>query len=100
MSTDAAIVENRVGEALAKTSYHKTLYENTITSNGSDAPVKCQMPLLVLNLPLQGNGMHQERKQTWNEQGDSYTIKGAEQLFMQDRINGKVHQITMQILLY
>ena len=61
LSTDAAIVENRVGEALAKTSYpYKTLYENTIASNGSDAPV--EMPNALL---------------------------GAEQLFMQDRI-GKI----------
>ena len=90
LSTDAAIVENRVGEALAKTSYpYKTLYENTIASNGSDAPVEMPNALLGIELAITRNGMHQEESLSVEQAIDSYTIKGAEQLFMQDRI-GKI----------
>ena len=90
LSTDAAIVENRVGEALAKTSYpYKTLYENTFASNGSDAPVEMPNALLGIELAITRNGMHQEESLSVEQAIDSYTIKGAEQLFMQDRI-GKI----------
>ena len=45
--------------------------------------------LLGIELAITRNGMHQEESLSVEQAIDSYTIKGAEQLFMQDRI-GKI----------
>ncbi len=84
---DAKILEDRVGKELAKTSYpYKTLFENTISSNGSDAPVELPNALYGIELAVSREGMNQEECLTIEQAIDSYTEKGAEQLFMQDRI--------------
>lgn len=94
ISSDASILEERVGKQLASTSYpFKTLYENTCTSNGSDAPVELPNALLGIELAVTRKSkeasMNQKECMSIQEAIDSYTIQGAKQLFMDDRI-GKI----------
>lgn len=90
IDSDAKILTDRVGEKLAKTSYpFKTLYENTLASNGSDAPVELPNVLHGIELAITRTGMNQEECLSIDQAIDSYTIKGAEQMFMDDRI-GKI----------
>lgn len=97
VEADASIVEKRVGKELAATSYpYKTLYEGTLASNGSDAPVELPQALLGIQLACtrtstKGDAMNQKECMTIEEAIDSYTIQGAKQLFMEDRI-GKIEQ--------
>ncbi len=84
---DAKILEDRVGKELSKTSYpYKTLFENTIASNGSDAPVELPNALVGIELAVSREGMNQEECLTIDQAISSFTEKGAEQLFMQDCI--------------
>ncbi len=94
---DASILEQRVGAELAKTSYpYKTLYENTLCSNGSDAPVEMPNPLLGIQLAVTrestrypGACMNEQECLSVEQAIDSFTINGAKQLFMDDCI-GKI----------
>ncbi len=92
IDADAKILEDRVGKDLAETSYpYKTLFENTLASNGSDAPVELPNALYGIELAVSRKGMSQDECLTIHQAIDSYTIKGAEQLFMNDRI-GKIEE--------
>lgn len=94
---DASILEKRVDEDLAKTSYpYKTLYEGTLSSNGTDAPV--EMPDILKGIELAvtrksiadpSASMNPEEALSVEQALASFTTKGAEQLFMSDRI-GKI----------
>ena len=94
---DASIVAARVGKELAKTSYpFRTLYRGTIACNGSDAPVELNDPLRGIQLAVTrrslrfpGASMNEEEALTVTEAILSYTEKGAEAIFMDDRI-GKI----------
>ena len=84
---DAKILEERVGKELSQTSYpYKTLFENTLASNGSDAPVEIPNALYRIELAVTRKGMNQDECLTIDQAISSYTEKGAEQLFMNDRI--------------
>ncbi len=84
---DAKILEERVGKELSQTSYpYKTLFENTLASNGSDAPVEIPNALYGIELAVTRKGMNQDECLTIDQAISSYTEKGAEQLFMNDRI--------------
>lgn len=92
IDSDASILEDRVGKELAETSYpFKTLYENTIASNGSDAPVEMPNALLGIDLAVTRKGMNQDECLTIEQAIDSYTSSGAKQLFMEDKI-GKIQE--------
>lgn len=86
---DGRILRERVGSERAETCYpFTTLLEGTLTSNGSDAPV-C-MPKAVHGISLAVNGVQGIKETMSVEQAlQSYTLKGAEQLFMSDVI-GKI----------
>lgn len=91
---DASIVSERVGSQLAETSYpFHTLYEGTLCSNGSDAPVEmpdvmkgleCAVTRKSLSFP--GKAMNPKECLSVEEAMATYTINGARQLFMEDRI--------------
>lgn len=86
MEDDGRILEERIGKQRAETCYpFQTLLQGTIASNGSDAPV-C-MPQAIHGISLAVNGV-QGIKETMRveEALQSYTEKGAQQLFMQDVI--------------
>lgn len=91
---DAPIVEKRAGKDLALTSYpYKTLYEGTLSSNGSDAPVEMPSALKGIELAVTRHSishpdysMNLKECLSIDEAIASYTEKGAEQLFMQDSI--------------
>lgn len=96
IASDASILEDRVGKQLAETSYpFKTLYENTCTSNGSDAPVELPNALLGIELAVtrqsKDASMNPKECMSIEQAIDSYTIAGAKQLFMEDRI-GKIEK--------
>lgn len=92
IDSDASILEDRVGKELAQTSYpFKTLFENTIASNGSDAPVEMPNALYGIELAVTRVGMNQNESLTIEEAIDSYTEAGAKQLFMEDKI-GKIQE--------
>lgn len=92
IDSDASILEDRVGKELAKTSYpFKTLYENTIASNGSDAPVEMPNALYGIELAVTRSGMNQDECLSIEQAIDSYTEAGAKQLFMDDKI-GKIQE--------
>ncbi len=76
---------NTVPEEISDSSYaFRTLFESVLTSNGSDAPV-C-MPDVIHGIALAVNGNREGQNLTREEAIASYTTKGAEQLFMADRI--------------
>lgn len=91
---DASILEARVGRELAKTSYpFRTLFEGTIACNGSDAPVELNDPLKGIMLAVTreskrfpGCSMNKDEALTVEQAVMSYTEKGAEAIFMEDRI--------------
>lgn len=92
IDSDASILEDRVGEELAQTSYpFKTLYENTIASNGSDSPVEMPNALYGIELAVTRSGMNQNECLSVEQAIDSYTEAGAKQLFMEDKI-GKIQE--------
>lgn len=97
IEADADILEERVGKKLAETSYpYKSLYHGTLSSNGSDAPVEMPDALLGIQLACtrssaHGASINPEQALTIEEAIDSYTIQGAKQLFMDEKI-GKIEQ--------
>ncbi len=96
IDADAPVVEKRVGETLAQTSYpYRTFVENTLASNGSDAPVEMPNALYGIELAVTRKSgtslMNQQECLTITQAIDSYTINGAKQLFMDDRI-GKIQE--------
>lgn len=94
---DSSMYKDRVGNLLASTSYpFRTLYEGTLVSNGSDAPVEMTDPLLGIQLACTresisypGCSMNKEECLSVQQALDSFTANGAAQLFMNDRI-GKI----------
>ena len=96
---DASILRERAGDDLAETSYpFKTLYEGTLSSNGSDAPVEMPDVLRGIELAVTRQSikdpsvsMSQKENLSVEQALDSYTTAGAEQLFMSDRI-GKIEE--------
>lgn len=96
---DSSIVESRVGKQLADTSYpFHTLYEGTLCSNGSDAPV--EMPDVMKgiecavtrqSITFDGCAMNPDERLSVDEALHTYTDLGACQLFMNDRI-GKIEE--------
>lgn len=86
LEDDIPLLEERIGKERAKTCYpFKTLMENTLASNGSDAPV-C-MPNVIHGISLAVNGVEGAQETLSIQQAlDSYTINGAKQLFMDDKI--------------
>lgn len=96
IDADAPIVEQRVGKSLTATSYpYRTLYENTIASNGSDSPVEMPDALYGIELAVTRKSkeacMNSDECMNIEEAIDSYTIAGAKQLFMDDKI-GKIEE--------
>ena len=91
---DASILKDRVGDSLAKTSYpYRTLYEGTLCSNGSDAPVEMpdvmkgiQCAVTRKSLSYPGCAMNEEECLRVEEAVNTFTENGAKQLFMDDRI--------------
>ncbi|MBR0478548.1 MAG: amidohydrolase [Solobacterium sp.] len=93
VDSDAAILKERVKPELAKTSYPwKTLYENTNTSNGSDAPVEIPDALRGIYFAvtrkslMSGDLMNQAECLTVDQALESYTEKGAKAFGMDDAI--------------
>jgi len=88
---DGRILEERLGQERSKTCYpFTTLFDGTLISNGSDAPV-C-MPNVMHGISLAVNGVKGIQEKMSVEQAlSSYTTKGAEQLFMQNVI-GQIAQ--------
>lgn len=91
---DASIVERRVGEQLARTSYpYKTLYNGTLCSNGSDAPVEMpdvlkgiQCAVTRNSISYPGYKMNEKECLSIEEALMTFTENGAKQLFMDDCI--------------
>lgn len=91
---DASILTQRVGSQLAESSYpYHTLFEGTLCSNGSDAPVEmpdvmkgieCAVTRQSLSFP--GMAMNPDEKLSVDEAIATFTVNGAKQLFMEDRI--------------
>lgn len=94
---DAGILNDRVGERSAFSYPFRTLYEHVLTSNGSDAPVELPDPLKGMELAVTrkslstGKTMDPKEALSVSQALDSFTAKGAEQLFMADRI-GRIRE--------
>ncbi|MBQ1383606.1 MAG: amidohydrolase family protein, partial [Solobacterium sp.] len=93
VDSDAAILKERVKPELAETSYPwKTLYENTNTSNSSDAPVEIPDALRGIYFAvtrkslMSGDLMNQAECLTVDQALESYTEKGAKAFGMDDAI--------------
>lgn len=96
---DLHIVKQRVGEALAKTSYaFGTLYQRgALISIGTDAPVEDSNPFkniyaAVTRTDQRGypeGGYQPEEKMTVEEAVDAYTYQGAKNQFQED-VKGKL----------
>ena len=89
---DATILKDRVG-SLADSCYpYASLFRGTLCSNGSDAPVEVPDVLKGIQLAVtrksthEGFAMNPEECLTVEEALDSYTVNGARQFFMDDRI--------------
>lgn len=96
IDADASIVEKRAGKKLAESSYpFKTLFEHTLTSGGSDAPVELPDPLASITMAVTRTSMHTGDSMNQNEclsveqAIELMSEKGYEQLFMNDRF-GKI----------
>ena len=96
IDADAAIVEKRAGKQLAETSYpFRTLFENTLTSGGSDAPVELPDPLAAIRFACTRTSIHtsdtmnQDECMNVEEAIELMCDKGYEQFFMNDRY-GKI----------
>lgn len=92
IDADASILEARVGQKLAETSYpFKTLFENTLTSGGSDAPVELPDPLAAIRMACTrtsmstGDSMNQKECLNVEQAIELMCDKGYEQLFMNER---------------
>lgn len=90
---DASILAARAGKLLAKTSYpFRTLFEGTLTSNGSDGPVEMPDPLFGIQMAVTRKSVNHDASMTQDEcmtveqAIDSFTVCGAKQLFMEDRL--------------
>ena len=90
---DSSILKDRAGSLLARSSYpFRTLYEGTLTSNGSDAPVETPDPIRGIQLAVTRRSfdgkheMEQSECLSVDQAIRSYTCRGAEQLFMEDRL--------------
>ena len=87
---DAGIVNERVGERTEYSYPFRTLYENVLTSNGSDAPVELPDPLKGIELAVtrtslsNGKAMNMNEALTVRQALDSYTDKAYEQLGLEN----------------
>lgn len=95
---DANLLKERVKEDLVRTSYpYRSLMEGTLACNGSDAPVEMPNVLKGMQLAmtrtstLDGTSMNQDECLSMDQAFDSYTINGAQAMFMEDRI-GKIEE--------
>ncbi len=93
IDSDAKILEARVGSERAESCYpFKTLFENGIACNGSDAPVETPdvmkgLQLAVTRRSLDGTAsMNQAECLDVQQALMSYTLSGAEAFFASDRI--------------
>lgn len=94
IDSDASILEKRVGKERASTCYpFRTLMDGTLTSNGSDAPVEMpnvlkgiQLAVTRCSMTTPTASMNEKECMSVEQALDSYTVKGAEQIFMEDRI--------------
>lgn len=93
---DIHIVEKRVSNAIAKTSYSfKTLMEEATMSNGSDCPVELPdvlkgMQLAITRTSIDGRGPYnKEQALTRKQVVDSFTTNGAYASF-EEEIKGKI----------
>lgn len=95
---DNHIVEQRVGSALASTSYSwKTLMKNGVSvSNGSDCPVELPNALAGMQCAVTRTSLRDhvgpylpKQAFTVQEALDSYTVRGAEASF-EEHIKGKI----------
>lgn len=96
---DASILKERVGKDRAAESYpYRTLYEGTLSSNGSDAPVELPSVMKGIQLAVTGESirfpgcsMNPLECLSIEQAVDSYTVKGAQQLMMDESI-GKIQE--------
>ena len=86
---DAQILQARVGKELASTSYpYKTLFDGTLTSNGSDAPVEMPNVLKGIECAVTRKSisydacMNEAECLSVDEAIASFTTNGAKMLFM------------------
>lgn len=98
IDADALTLKERVSEELQKTSYpYKTLFENTLSANGSDAPVETPNVLKGIYLAVTrksiktSDEMEQSECLTVEEALSSYTEKGAKIMGHEDT-RGKIQE--------
>ncbi len=97
ISSDAPVLNARVGAKRAETSYpFKTLTEGTLTSNGSDAPVEMPDPLYGMRMAVtrtapDGSAMNPDECMSVAQAMDTYISNGYKQLAMDDRC-GKLEE--------
>ncbi|MBQ9825199.1 MAG: amidohydrolase [Solobacterium sp.] len=96
IDADAEFLESRVGKNRAQSSYpFRSLFEGTLVSGGSDAPVEMPDPLAAIRMAITRTSMHSEAKMNQDEcltNAQAIELmcdKGYEQLFMNDRF-GKI----------
>jgi predicted amidohydrolase YtcJ len=96
IDADAEFLESRVGKSRAQGSYpFRSLFEGTLTSGGSDAPVEMPDPLAAIRMAVTRTSMHSEASMNKDEclsvdqAIELMCDKGYEQLFMNDRF-GKI----------
>ena len=96
IDADAEILESRVGKSRAKASYpFKSLYEGTLTSGGSDAPVEMCDPLAGIQFAVTRKSvsfdaeMNQEECMDVDQAIALFCEKGYETMFMNDEY-GKI----------
>ncbi|MCI5723529.1 MAG: amidohydrolase [Erysipelotrichaceae bacterium] len=95
---DAQVLEDRVGQTLANTSYpFHTLYQNTLVANGSDAPVEIPDVLKGIQCAVtrksisSDSSMHASECLSVDEAISTFTTKAAEVLFM-DHCIGQIKE--------
>ena len=98
IDADAGVLVSRVGEELASTSYpFKTLFENTIASGGSDAPVEFPDPLASIRFACTRKSsvfdarMNQDECMDIDQAISCMSEAGYRQFFMDDRF-GKIEE--------
>ena len=98
IDVDANMLNTRIDSSLRKTSYpYKTLFENTLCANGSDAPVETPNVLKGIYLAvtrqslLTEDKMNQDECLTIDEAISSYTDKASEMLGHLDT-RGKIEE--------
>jgi predicted amidohydrolase YtcJ len=98
IDADAEILEKRVGKNRAASSYpFGSLFEGTLTSGGSDAPVEMPDPLAAIRMACTGTSMHSDAHMNPDERLsveqaiELMCDRGYEQFFMNDRF-GKIEK--------